>query len=272
MNFGGCSVGANSLPIDPVKNINERFLPGMYGDFEETVTGRIAQLRTEEGWQSAEKLRFFEYLLDTVDRRKFRELRDSYLAPRRTEIGALKYLDPVSWFDDKFDVVFRLGLHEKPPMRILDIGTGPGHFLVLAQFYGHDATGTEIPDHRHPDGPTHLYNALSDIYGTKRIKHRISPMAPLDGIAGDYDLVTAFLAAFNRALGGHIWDRRDWDYFLAHLRQQVLAGDGAFFLNLVLGKRSDEIWNYLASLAEWNAADELLLYIRASAMPAEAPE
>lgn len=256
-----------SLPVVRVKHVNERFLPGMFGDFEETVTDHIAKLKADDSWQSAEKVPFFEHLLNTVDQEKYRELRDFYLSPPRIVSSALKYLDPVNWFEEKFGHVFRLGLHEKPPMRILDIGTGPGHFMVIANFYGHTTLGTEIPDHTIREGPTQLYNALENIYGTKRLRHRISPLTPLTEIAGEYDLVTAFSAAFNLAKGGVLWDRPTWDYFLASLRKDVLAENGEFFLMLVKLKTRDDIWAYLASLAQWSDGREFLLNIPASALP-----
>lgn len=257
----------DSLPIVPVKHVHERYYPGMFGDFEETVTNHIAKLKSEASWESGEKVRFFEYLLDSVDRKAYKDLRDEYLAPQKIVSSALKYLDPVSWFEQKFRYAFRLALHDKPPMKLLDLGTGPGHFLVIAQFYGHGATGTEIPDHLHPEGQTHLYNALAEIYGTKRIKHRIAPFARLEELSGTYDLVTAFSAAFNLARGGVLWERAAWDYFLNSLRDDVLAKHGAFFLMMVKQKRVDDIWDYLASLAEWSDERELLLYMPASALP-----
>lgn len=259
------------LPIIPVKHVHERYYPGMFGDFEETITGHIETLKKEGTWQSAEKANFFEYLLERVDHDRYRELRDSYLSPPKIVSSALKYLDPVSWFEHKFRFVFRLELHKKPPMRILDLGTGGGHFLVIAEFYGHTAVGTEIPDHLHPEGQTHLYNAISDIYGTKRIKNRITPFVPLDELAGSYDLVTAFSAAFNLALGGKLWDRQTWESFLGSLRGQVLTKDGAFFLMMVQQKSRDEIWDYLTSIAKWNDDRQLLLYMDAAALPQPGP-
>lgn len=255
------------LPIEPVKHVHERYYPGMFGDFQETVTSHIASLKQKDDWQSAEKARFFEWLLDRVDHERYQQLRDEYLSPQKIVSSALKYLDPVSWFDQKFKFAFRLGLHEKPPMRILDIGTGPGHFLVIAEFYGHTIVGNEIPDHLHPEGQTHLYNALSEIYGTRRIKYRITPFEPLDALAGEYDLVTAFSAAFNLARAGALWERPAWDFFLASLRNQVLTDQGAFCLMMVRQKARDEIWDYLASLTEWNDERELLLYMPAALLP-----
>jgi hypothetical protein len=263
----GSSVERKYLPVVPVKHVNERYYPGMFGDFEETVTKHLAELKAEGSWQSEEKTRFFEHLLERIDHDRYRELRDTYLFPPKIESSALKYLDPVSWFEHKFRFVFRLGLHKAPPMRILDLGTGAGHFLVIADFYGHTALGTEIPDHLHPEGQTHLYNALAEVYGTNRVKHRIAPFTPLHELAGEYDLVTAFSAAFNLARGGRLWGRSAWDFFLSSLREQVLVENGAFFLMMVRQKSRDEIWDYLTSLAEWNEERELLLYMNASALP-----
>jgi hypothetical protein len=263
-------VEPNRLPVIAVKHVNERYHAGMFGDFEETVTNHIARLKTVESWQNSEKIRFFEHLLNTVDRERYRALRDSYLSPPRIVSSALKYLDPVSWFEQKFGYVFRLGLHEKAPMRILDIGTGPGHFMVIANFYGHTTVGTDIPDHE-VDGPTHLYNGLADIYGTTRIKNRITPFKPLTELGGSYDLVTAFSAAFNLARGGVLWEQPAWDYFLSSLRKDVLVDDGEFFLMLVKLKTRDDIWDYLASLAKWSDEPAFLLRMDASALPDPQP-
>jgi hypothetical protein len=162
----------------------------------------------------------------------------------------VKYLDPISWFEHKLVFAHTLDLHKRAPMRMLDVGTGAGHFMVIAKFYGHEAVGTDLPDGMEEDDPSHFYNALAKIYGTTRIAHRIEPNTELTGLPRNINLVTAFSAAFNLTRGV-LWDTSRWDFFLRSLRRHVLAEDGALFMTLMNRKLDEETWPYLKAKAEW---------------------
>ena len=117
---------------------------GVFGHFTDVVERRLDALHHEDDPLAHEKTRFFEHLLAMVDVARFERLQDAYIrSPGRR--GFIKYLDPVTWFEHKFAFAHFLGLHERAPMRILDLGTGSGHFMVIARFYGHEVVGTDLP-------------------------------------------------------------------------------------------------------------------------------
>ena len=246
----------NRLGIEevPLRKVRAEHLPIIYGDFREIIEARIAKVSGSD-YQSGETRRFFSYLLSEVDANDYRRIQLHYLDPNIVERDSdvVKYLDPILWFESKLRLAWMLNLDKKPPMRILDFGTGPGHFPLVARFYGHDVTGTDLPPRIGAfAGTTHLYDALCSLYGVKRIGHWIKPNAPLEGLDGRYDLVTAFLAAFNVDEKLQPWTADHWRVFLKSLKRDVLNDHGFLFMTLADGKLTPESWSYLVSIAEWS--------------------
>ncbi|MBV8977701.1 MAG: class I SAM-dependent methyltransferase [Alphaproteobacteria bacterium] len=238
----------------PLRKVRAEHLPIIYGDFREVVEARIAQAKGDD-YQSKELRRFFSYLLSEIDPDQYRRIQLHYLDPQIVERDSdvVKYLDPILWFESKLRLAWFLNLDKAPPMRILDFGTGPGHFPFVARFYGHDVTGTELPPRIGTfAGSEHLYEALCTLYQVKRIGHWIKPNAPLEGLGGRYDLVTAFLAAFNVDEKLKPWTADHWRVFLKSLKADVLTENGFLFMTLADGKLTPESWSYLASIAEWS--------------------
>lgn len=239
----------------PLRHVTENYYPGVFGDFAQSVNRRMESLRAEPTWINKEKARFFEFLLETVDLERYGQLQDRYLNPP-IDRGCLKYLDPVSWFEHKFHYAHLLKLHERPPLRILDLGAGPGHFLVIARFYGHSAIGTELPrECAVADHPSHFYSELSAIYSNWLIPHRIEPDTQLAGLPNGVDLVTAFSVAFNLSRGA-LWEISQWAAFLKSLKEQVLAPRGVLFMSLMNRKMAPDVWNYLVERSSFKSEHE----------------
>ena len=106
-----------------------------------------------------------------------------------------------------------------------------------------------------------LEDALCDMYGVKRISHVIRPNEPLTGLGGPYDMVTAFLAAFNVDGDKQPWSVEYWKYFLKDVKHNVLTKRGTIFMALDSKKLTDESWSYVSSLAEWNNVVSKQLFI-----------
>jgi len=244
--------------------VKEQHLMGVFGDFGEVVKGRADEMRQGKSAVNQERTRFFDYLLTQVDPDDYGALQQHYLdqsvVDRNSDIA--KYIDPIVWFESKLAVAQRAELHNKPPMKILDIGTGPGHFPVVARFYGHDVTGTDLPKRSQGVEETgHLYDALCDIYKVKRISHMIKAGERIGTkLAGPYDMVTAFLAAFNMD-GKTPWTAEQWRFFLKTLKEDVLAPHGVLFMSLANNKLTDESWDYLAERADWTEPRNKLIFI-----------
>ena len=56
-----------------------------------------------------------------------------------------KYVDWEKCLRDASHTALRLKLHLGPPLRILDIGCGPGYFAWVCSHYGHHVTGLDFP-------------------------------------------------------------------------------------------------------------------------------
>lgn len=243
-----------SLPL-----VHERYYPGVFGDFETVVSRHIEALEAAEpSWLNDEKARFFQYLLATTDADAHRAIQDRHLTnPRPT--GALKYIDPVTWFEHKFSFVETLGLHTRQPSRILDLGTGAGHFMKIAQSYGHKVVGTDLPSQNREDDMRLIFTDLLDLYGLTRVDHVVTPELDETGLPQQVDLVTGFSAAFNRDFRGRLWAAADWETFLASLSRRVLKPGGQLYMTLMKKKLDDDVWTYLKSRAV--SFDEEKLFI-----------
>lgn len=140
-----------------------------------------------------------------------------------------KYLDLAHWLKDKIARAFAMGLAEGPPLRILDLGTGAGHFLAVCNVLGHQTVGIDL------EFP--FYVDLCALMGVDRRSWRVRPREALPESLGAFDLVTAFQVKFD-ALGfnpdhGHLyWSLHDWDYFLRDVTSRRMRYPGQIRLQL----------------------------------------
>ena len=247
-----------------IAGVKPEHLDYMFGDFRTTVENRIMQLRAQNDANGERGASFFEFLLKDVDEAAFARMQQQFLgdADNAENKNMLKYIDPVTWFDSKLSIARWLALDRQAPLRILDLGTGPGHFPIVARFYGHRVTGTDLPKRAGGSGKSgHLYDSLCELYGVKRIGHVIRPFAPLGDVGGRYDMVTAFLAAFNIDENKKPWSEEHWRFFLTDLKTNVLTERGVVFMRLTHDKLTDKAWDYLVSLSEWHEDQSRQVYI-----------
>lgn len=244
-----------SQPVDyripPVELpfVHERYYPGVFGDFGRVIARHTAALEAgEQTPLTADKVRFYRFLLDTVDADAHRAIQDRYLTTPLPS-GFLKYIDPVWWFEHKFAFTEKLGLRTCPPCRILDLGTGAGHFMKLAQFYGHEVVGTDQPPERREDGMILLFDELLDLDSLTRIDSVVTPDLDVEGLPEQVDLVTGFSVAFNRYPDGEFWTPAEWDAFLSSLARRVLKPGGQLYMTMMTKKLTDDVWSHLKSRA-----------------------
>ena len=238
----------------PLPNVKDEHLPGVFGRFEDVIDERIARYQASADAFDREKGRFFSYLRERVDPVAFGEMQEVQLSGNRLDLNKdfPKYIDPTIWFESKLAMARRIGLHQRDPLNILDIGTGPGHFLVVAEFYGHRIVGTDLPKLTTGDVENgHLYDALSHIYKTRRIPLKIEEFKALPAFDERYDLVTALLAAFNVDAQKQPWTIDAWKFFLDDVRHNVLVENGELFMALANGKLTPAVWDFLSDRAAW---------------------
>ena len=141
-----------------------------------------------------------------------------------------KYLDFAYYLRLNIARALELGLQHGKPQRILDIGCGAGYFLVVCRQLGHAAQGLDMEIFP-------IFNRLIRFFGLSRIGLEIRPFEPLPALAGEpFDLITAHAVQFDRMDGGGIWERKEWEHFLACIRAKLAPG-GRFAYSLNPGRR-----------------------------------
>jgi SAM-dependent methyltransferase len=152
-------------------------------------------------------------MFDGIDRTAMRELRKDQDAS-----AFRKYEDRLDHsLIRNAELVYALGLHEGPKLRILDLGCGFGYFLYGARSFGHQVVGLDVDD------PYML--AVTNLLGLKKVLQTIRPCQRLPEIpGGPFDRVTAFATCFDNAGMDGQWGVKEWTWFLKELRRQLALG------------------------------------------------
>ena len=243
---------AGRLTPFPIPALRDEWLPAIFGRFDEVARAAAAPLEGDPHWARQAKAGFYLALPERFDTDLYHDIQAAHL---KTEtIGRdgnrLKYLDTPTWAGGKFDHALRLGLHKSPPMRVLDLGVGPGHFQMVAEYFGHETLGLDIPlASQAASVKRHVYDDLCDFFGVRKIDHRILARTALPRLFGRFDLVTSFMTCFStHAKAGAPWTVQDWTFLLKDLRDNVLAEEGQIYLNLTPGVYDDQSWAFLKSV------------------------
>ena len=152
---------------------------------------------------------------------------------QRRHIGSgaryAKYADVEHWLAINLPRVQELNLDHSEPRQILDLGCGAGFFLFLAKQSGHSCVGLDVGDYP-------LSNELIELFGVDRLTWRIRAFEPLPDFGRQFDLITAFSAAFNRnADETRGWTPDEWEFFLNDLDRH-LKPDGLILVEINSGK------------------------------------
>lgn len=244
----------NRVEPKPLPKVKDMHLAGVFGQFEDVIDDAVARLEGSGNANDAEKARFFRYLKQRVDAEQFGRMQEFLLCDSRLDLSVdmVKYIDPIVWFESKLAIAQRVGLDKRAPTEILDLGTGPCHFPVVAEFYGHTVVGADLPYRVTGDMESgHLYDALGAIYNVRRIPLKVETLKRLRPLERRYGLVTAFLAAFNIDAEKKPWDIGMWKFFLNDLHHNVMAPGGELIMSLTHNKLSDDVWDYLTAHADF---------------------
>ena len=184
-------------------------------------------------------------ILRTIDFDRFNDIRHRY-KDASPYPGWSKFLDIKKWMGRKLKTAYSLNLHRSGPLRILDIGSGPGYFAYVCQHLGHGVMATDVGDNP-------LYNELIELLDIERIVCTIKPMEPLPHYGTRFDLVTAqkacfhivdgekdweigqchnYLAELTRCPEGRVWGVPEWRFFLKDLAENHMSPEGRVCLNL----------------------------------------
>jgi len=236
--------------------VAEYHVPGIVYSLKDSIQARIDHHnKTQKSQEKRDKIvGLLQYILEISDHEKFAQVQEKYLDLNDTKFiaGFSKYIDPIRWCESKLNTAMRFGLDQGSPKRIFDIGTGPGHFQVVARYLGHEVLGTEMPSVMKANNKYgEYYQDLEAVYGLQRIAMKIEPDGGILKFENKFDLVTAFLAAFSVGYDKQPWPLETWITFFRNLRNDVLKPDGAVLMTLTRGKVTDDVWAYLTARAAY---------------------
>ena len=169
----------------------------------------------------------YRRILARIDRSELKRLRERYpYRPDARRINA--YEDSRYWVGVNIKRVQDLWLDRSPPLRILDLGCGPGYFLYLCRLFGHETLGLD-PD----DEP--FFRGTTELFGVRRVIARIHSQTPLPDVEQKFDVVTAHRVCFHRITrtqnGEWVeWSPADWEFFINDIRTRFLAREGRLLL------------------------------------------
>lgn len=146
-------------------------------------------------------------ILQQVPKDRIAELIERYVVDPSDLMVAtnyVKYADLEKYVRENLRRILMLELEKRPPMRILDLGSGFGWFLFVARYFGHQGIGIDV----HDEAVAHcrMFDESFGILGLERTIHRITPASPLPDLDGKFDLVTGFQTQFNKLTDAHDQD------------------------------------------------------------------
>lgn len=152
---------------------------------------------------------------------------------RKDPVCAAKYADHPLWGPLNLNRIGTLALETSAPMRILDIGCGPGYFLALSRAAGHDCYGLDAPAPHMTSIELRVYGEmLAALNCSSNVdSFLIERFVPLEVPIGGMDLITAFWITFNRHRQPDEWRANEWQFFVRDACSRLRAG-GLLYLEL----------------------------------------
>ncbi|MEP7014855.1 MAG: methyltransferase domain-containing protein [Verrucomicrobiota bacterium] len=169
-------------------------------------------------------------ILGSIDKDELARLREKY--PHRRDARKINaYENADYWVGVNVKRVQDLWLDRTPPVRILDLGCGPGYFLYVCRLFGHDGLGLDQDEEP-------LFRGMTEFFNVHRIISRIDPGVPLPDLVEKFDLVTAHRVCFHRINRGsngvwNEWKPSDWKFFINDIRTRFLKPGGRLLLDFI---------------------------------------
>jgi len=160
--------------------------------------------------------------MSQIDQAELKRIRQTHGVPGSRDFP--KYVEAERFLKLNIRRAQDLGLDRMPAQRILDLGSGAGYFLFVTRVLGHSGLGIDLDNYP-------LFREVFELFGLRRIVHRIEKFSPLPETGAHYDWITAFSIGFSGPLQATPWGVAEWDYFLQDAKQHLRAG-GRIFLDL----------------------------------------
>lgn len=165
-----------------------------------------------------------ENLLASVDAKELARIQQLSERENDTDVFWTKYLDVNKWLTLNARYAGELGLLEKPPKSVLDLGCGGGFFLVVCRKLGAKVLGVDLDKDI-------VLNEMIKLWGLKRLTWRIRAFVKLPEFGRKFDLITAFMICFNFPPRHPYWGPRQWDFFINDMADRLMPG-GRLLLSL----------------------------------------
>jgi SAM-dependent methyltransferase len=171
-----------------------------------------------------------QQILDGLDRKAWADLRQRY--PHRPNAPRInRFSDADYWIKINVERAQDLWLDRSPPLRVLDLGCGPGYFLYVCRCLGHEGLGLDLDEQP-------LFREITALLNVRRVIWRIQSQVPLPDLGGKFDLVTGHRVCFQKTVRWGIgsgewneWEPGDWEFFLDDVRSRILKPDGRLLLD-----------------------------------------
>jgi SAM-dependent methyltransferase len=169
---------------------------------------------------------------------KYKEFEDEHLKA--------KYLNVKNYLPKNLKRAYKLKLHNSPPINILDIGSGPGYFCYICNYFGHHSTALDSDDNP-------IFDDLIKALRITRKIETIEALKKLPNFHKKFDLITGFYVPFNcPKSAGEIWGIEKWKYFLTDIANNLLSENGRALFYLQPGNTgkhyNSELLNYFLNL------------------------
>ena len=137
------------------------------------------------------------------------------LMPIEETKSAYKYLELDKWIFENLLRAYKLNLHKLKSKKILDLGCGPGFFIYICKYFGHEVLGLDLKDQ--------FYSELTNLLDLNIVNKEISSNKNLQLYPKEkFDLVTAFMICFDRDNSDDLWDTKKWRFFLNDIEKNIL--------------------------------------------------
>lgn len=190
------------------------------------ILGRHAKSRLDSDGK-----KLFDNICSAIDvDRMVSAFSDSESDLAKDPAAAAKYFDHYVWLTRGIQDAVDLGLHRDKNRRVLDIGCGPGWFIKVCAYLGHECAGTDLsfdsmrPTDRIP------YAKIPEMLGCsdRIVREPVKAYTPIP-LEGPFDLVTCLCICFDGHWEEVPWGASEWTFFLDDV-DRLLAPQGRLYL------------------------------------------
>src|SRR5579859_437163 len=176
-------------------------------------------------WRSRQRLKsygspvlnnLYKKILREADMERVRKLQKDVEAAYVADPScAAKYAFVDHWLLFNIGRAAALNLHVSDPLKVLDIGCGPGFFLFAARALGHDCHGVDAPEEYFTEVERLVYHELLSAFHAIECRSPllVERYVPLPVADADLDLITGFTVCFNQHEKPDEWEVEEWQFF-----------------------------------------------------------